>query len=81
MPSIPRVDRIKIIYSAAKKLNYAFMLTDFPSAPSFNGVTGYRPQLHRVTLRFCKQNENSVGLRKFIEKHMTQFATDVGDTA
>ncbi|EYC12190.1 hypothetical protein Y032_0048g1658 [Ancylostoma ceylanicum] len=67
MPALPRVDRIKTIYSAAKALNYGWMFTDFLKTPMYNGVSRYIPQLHRITFRFCKQSEGSVGVRNFIE--------------
>lgn len=74
MPAQPRVDRLKIIYSAAKGLNFSWRLSDYPKTPLNNGVCSYIPQLHRITLRFCKQNECSSGVRNFIEHMLPEFA-------
>uniref|UniRef100_A0A915AIW9 Large ribosomal subunit protein mL43 n=1 Tax=Parascaris univalens TaxID=6257 RepID=A0A915AIW9_PARUN len=74
MPSRVRVDRIKPIYTAAKALNFGWRLSDFPKTPMNNGVTSYIPQAHRITLRFCKQSESSVGMRNFIENDIKRFA-------
>ncbi|CAK5008531.1 unnamed protein product [Meloidogyne enterolobii] len=53
MPAIPRVDRIKNIYSAAKALNFGFRLSATnPQAVLFDGISGHFPQLQRVTIRF-----------------------------
>ncbi|CAI4229988.1 unnamed protein product [Auanema sp. JU1783] len=76
MPVQPRVDRIKTIYSAAKALNYGWRFTDFLKTPSHNGVSKYIPQLHRITFRFCKQSESSVGMRNFLENR----AVALGET-
>ena len=70
MPSLPRVDRIKPIYSAAKALNYGWRYTDFLKTPMYNGISRYIPQLHRITFRFCKKDESSVGMRNFIEEQI-----------
>uniref|UniRef100_A0A7E4W1I3 Large ribosomal subunit protein mL43 n=1 Tax=Panagrellus redivivus TaxID=6233 RepID=A0A7E4W1I3_PANRE len=74
MPARPRVDRLKTVYTAAKQLNFGFRLTGFPSAPNENGIASYKPQLHRLTIRFCKQNEASSGLRNFIDTALKAFA-------
>lgn len=76
MPARPRVDRLKTIYSSAKHLNFGFRLSDYPTAPAFNGVSSFQPQLHRITFRFCKQSESSVGMRNFIERGLVQFAKE-----
>ena len=76
MPARPHVDRLKTIYSAARQLNFGFRLEGFPSAPNENGIFGFKPQLHRITIRFCKQNDASMGLRNFIETSLTQFAAE-----
>lgn len=75
-PTIPRVDRIKTVYSSAKKLNFAFRMTGYPHVSFNNGVTEYRPHLHRVTFRFCKQNESSVGMRNFVRNSLVKFGTE-----
>lgn len=54
MPAVPRVDRIKTVYSAAKALNYGWMFTDFLKTPLYNGVSRYIPQLHRYVSAFLK---------------------------
>ncbi|CAJ0930384.1 unnamed protein product, partial [Mesorhabditis belari] len=76
MPSLPRVDRIKTIYSARKALNYGFRFTDFVKQPAFNGVSRFIPQMHRITFRFCKQSEDSVGMRNFIESRLVSLAQE-----
>ncbi|KAI1714366.1 mitochondrial ribosomal protein l51 / s25 / CI-B8 domain-containing protein [Ditylenchus destructor] len=76
MPARPRVDRIRTVYSAAKKLNFGFRMTGFPDAPFLNGVADYRPQLHRITFKFCKKREDSVGMRNFIETSLVKFGTE-----
>ncbi|VDO68078.1 unnamed protein product [Haemonchus placei] len=74
MPAVPRVDRIKTIYSAAKSLNFGWRFTDFLKTPAYNGVSRYVPQLHRITFRFCKQSEASAGVRNFIEHRLLDYA-------
>jgi len=70
------VDRLKTIYTAARKLNFAFRMTGYPDAPFQNGLADYRPQLHRLTLRFCKRNESSAGMRNFIESSLVKFGVE-----
>ncbi|KAK5969042.1 Mitochondrial Ribosomal Protein Large [Trichostrongylus colubriformis] len=77
MPAVPRVDRIKTIYSAAKALNYSWRFTDFLRTPAYNGVSRYMPQLHRITFRFCKQGEASVGVRNFIEHKLLELGARI----
>ncbi|KAI6230164.1 L51-S25-CI-B8 domain-containing protein [Aphelenchoides fujianensis] len=75
MPAIPHVDRLKTIYSAAKQLNFGFRLTGHPSAPQFNGWAGrHIPQLHRLTIQFCRKDATSAGVREFIERELVSFA-------
>uniref|UniRef100_A0A914MA89 Large ribosomal subunit protein mL43 n=1 Tax=Meloidogyne incognita TaxID=6306 RepID=A0A914MA89_MELIC len=77
MPAIPRVDRIKNIYTAAKALNFGFRLSATnPQAVLFDGISGHFPQLQRVTIRFCKISEPSAGLRNYIEHSLTKFASE-----
>uniref|UniRef100_A0A8R1TWD9 Ribosomal protein/NADH dehydrogenase domain-containing protein n=1 Tax=Onchocerca volvulus TaxID=6282 RepID=A0A8R1TWD9_ONCVO len=66
MPSKPRVDRIKVCYTAAMQLNYGWRMSGYPCTPFSNAVTKYIPQLHRITIRFCRKNECSSGVRHFI---------------
>jgi hypothetical protein len=57
MPAIPRVDRLKNIYTSAKALNFAFRLSATnPQAVQFNGVADYQTPLHRITIYFCKNS-------------------------
>uniref|UniRef100_A0A914YU25 Large ribosomal subunit protein mL43 n=1 Tax=Panagrolaimus superbus TaxID=310955 RepID=A0A914YU25_9BILA len=76
MPARPRVDRLKTIYTAARQLNFGFRLQGYPSAPNENGIFGFKPQLHRLTIRFCKQNDASMGIRNFIETSLKDFAAE-----
>lgn len=76
MPAKVRVDRLKTVYAAAKSINFGFRATDYPSAPFQNGVSAFSPQLHRITLRFCKQSESSVGVRNFIDNGLVDFARE-----
>lgn len=39
-----------------------------------NGVGRYVCQLQRVTLKFCKEHPNSLGMREFIEADLLNFA-------
>merc|ERR1712059_19681 len=45
------------------------------NAPLRNGVGRYIPQLARITIKFCKNNGNSKGVREFIQQDVVQFAT------
>lgn len=76
MPVRPRVDRLRTIYRAARGLNFGWKMSDFPSTPMYNGVCSFIPQLHRVTLRFCRQSESSTGMRNFIRNQLSQFANE-----
>ena len=77
MPALPRVDRIKTVYSAAKGLNYAWRFTDYLKTPMYNGVSRYIPQLHRITFRFCKKDESSAGMRNFIQENIVKLGEQV----
>uniref|UniRef100_A0A1I7WCD5 Large ribosomal subunit protein mL43 n=1 Tax=Heterorhabditis bacteriophora TaxID=37862 RepID=A0A1I7WCD5_HETBA len=59
----------------AKALNFGWRFTDFLKTPAYNGVSRFTPQLHRITFRFCKQSESSVGIRNFIEHRII----DIGE--
>ncbi|CAD5212298.1 unnamed protein product [Bursaphelenchus xylophilus] len=75
MPAIPRVDRLKNLYTAAKALNFGFRLEGFPSVPQHSGWARRAiPQLHRLTINFDLKNEASVGTRQFIEVELGNFA-------
>ncbi|CAB3408811.1 unnamed protein product [Caenorhabditis bovis] len=73
MPAVPRVDRLKTVYSAAKALNFGWRFSDFLNIPAYNGISRYTNQLHRITFRFCKQSESSVGVRNFIERQLIEI--------
>ncbi|KAI6183231.1 L51-S25-CI-B8 domain-containing protein [Aphelenchoides bicaudatus] len=82
MPAIPHVDRIKTIFTAAKGLNFAFRFTGYPTAPQYNGWSGRAiPQLHRLTIRFCKKDHTSAGIREFISKQLVEFSRQNPATA
>lgn len=53
----------------------------FPSVPLQNGIGRYICQLKRITLRFCKSNGSSRGMRDFIETDLIHFAQDHPGTA
>uniref|UniRef100_A0A336MK23 Large ribosomal subunit protein mL43 n=1 Tax=Culicoides sonorensis TaxID=179676 RepID=A0A336MK23_CULSO len=53
--------------------SHIFMKSGFPRAPLQNGVGRYVCQLQRVTLKFCKNNGSSKGMRDFIEAQLLDF--------
>jgi large subunit ribosomal protein L43 len=82
MPAIPHVDRLKTIYTAAKHLNFGFRMTGYPTAPQYNGWSGRAiPQCHRITIRFCRKDSSSAGVREFISKELVNFAKENPATA
>lgn len=54
--------------------NSLFLKSGFIKAPLQNGVGRYIGQLQRITLKFCKSNGGSRGLRDFIENDLVEFA-------
>ncbi|KAF4518265.1 hypothetical protein B566_EDAN010411 [Ephemera danica] len=54
--------------------SHLFMLAGYPKVPLKNGIGRYICQLQRVTLKFCKSNGSSRGVRDFIESHLVDFA-------
>lgn len=44
------------------------------NAPCKNGVGRFIPQLMRVTIKFCKDKPNSLGVRHFIQSDIVNFA-------
>lgn len=46
---------------------HMFLKSAFPKSPLQNGLGRYICQLQRVTLKFCKNNGSSKGMRNFIE--------------
>lgn len=54
--------------------NALFMKSGFIRAPLQNGLGRYIGQLQRITLKFCKNNGSSKGMRDFIENDLVDFA-------
>eukprot|EP00090_Calanus_glacialis_P021246 TRINITY_DN3278_c0_g1_i1.p1 TRINITY_DN3278_c0_g1~~TRINITY_DN3278_c0_g1_i1.p1 ORF type:complete len:214 (-),score=45.56 TRINITY_DN3278_c0_g1_i1:40-633(-) len=44
------------------------------NAPLRNGIGRYIPQLARITIKFCKMDGNSNGVRQFIQQDIVQLA-------
>jgi hypothetical protein len=44
-------------------------------------VAGWRPQLLRLTIRFCRKSEASAGARNFIEHELARFGGENPATA
>uniref|UniRef100_A0A914WAB3 Large ribosomal subunit protein mL43 n=1 Tax=Plectus sambesii TaxID=2011161 RepID=A0A914WAB3_9BILA len=76
MPARARVDRIKVLYNAAKSLPYPWLLRDYPKTVLHNGVGRFVCQLQRLTFTFCKSTEPSFGVRQFIEHDLLDFARE-----
>lgn len=53
-----------------------FLKSGFIRAPLQNGVGRYIGQLQRITIKFCKNNGSSRGIRDFIENDLVNFARD-----
>lgn len=51
-----------------------FLTSGFPRAPLGLGIGRYVCQLQRVTLKFCKNNGASKGVRDFLEHDLLDFA-------
>ncbi|XP_039481800.1 39S ribosomal protein L43, mitochondrial [Drosophila santomea] len=56
--------------------SHLFLKSGFPRAPLQNGMGRYVCQLQRITLKFCKNNGSSRGMRDFIENHLLDFAKE-----
>ncbi|TMW50614.1 hypothetical protein DOY81_004303 [Sarcophaga bullata] len=56
--------------------SHLFLKSGFPRAPLQNGLGRYVCQLQRVTLKFCKNNGSSKGMREFIESSLVDFAKE-----
>lgn len=56
--------------------SHLFMKSGFPKAPLANGIGRYVCQLQRITLKFCKSNGSSKGMRDFIEMNLLNFAKE-----
>ena len=46
------------------------------NAPLRNGLGRFMPQLARMTLKFCKNDGGSHGVRQFIQQDVVQFAKE-----
>lgn len=55
---------------------YLFLKSGFPRAPLGLGIGRYVCQLQRVTLKFCKNNGSSRGVRGFIEHDLVEYARE-----
>ncbi|XP_012533842.1 39S ribosomal protein L43, mitochondrial [Monomorium pharaonis] len=55
---------------------HLFMKSGFPRAPFGLGIGRYVCQLQRVTLKFCKSNGSSRGVRGFIEHDLVNYANE-----
>lgn len=51
-----------------------FLKSGFIRPPLQNGLGRYIGQLQRITLKFCKNNGSSKGVRDFIENDLVDFA-------
>ncbi|XP_046432314.1 39S ribosomal protein L43, mitochondrial [Neodiprion fabricii] len=56
--------------------SHLFMKTGFPRAALNNGIGRYVCQLQRVTIKFCKSNGSSRGVRDFLEHDLVNFAKE-----
>ncbi|PSN47619.1 hypothetical protein C0J52_04577 [Blattella germanica] len=54
--------------------SHLFLPSGFPRAPLQNGIGRFVCQLQRLTIKFCKNNGSSRGVREFIEKDLLDFA-------
>uniref|UniRef100_U5ESD9 Large ribosomal subunit protein mL43 n=1 Tax=Corethrella appendiculata TaxID=1370023 RepID=U5ESD9_9DIPT len=54
--------------------SHMFMKSGFPRAPLQNGVGRYICQLQRITLKYCKSNGSSKGMREFLENDLLDFS-------
>ncbi|XP_055386075.1 39S ribosomal protein L43, mitochondrial [Condylostylus longicornis] len=54
--------------------SHLFLKSAFPRAPLQNGLGRFVPQMQRITLKFCKNNGSSRGMRDFIENDLIDFA-------
>lgn len=55
---------------------HLFLKSGFIRAPLENGLGRYIDQLQRVTIKFCKNNSSSSGVRDFIENDLVNFAKE-----
>ncbi|KAM7346024.1 mitochondrial ribosomal protein L43 [Cochliomyia hominivorax] len=56
--------------------SHLFLKSGFPRAPLQNGMGRYVCQLQRITLKFCKNNGSSKGMREFIESSLIDFTKE-----
>ncbi|XP_058811348.1 large ribosomal subunit protein mL43 [Topomyia yanbarensis] len=53
--------------------SHLFLKSGFPRAPLANGIGRYVCQLQRITLKYCKNNGSSKGMREFLEQDLLDF--------
>ncbi|XP_043247976.1 39S ribosomal protein L43, mitochondrial [Colletes gigas] len=56
--------------------HHLFLKYGYPRPPFGLGVGRYVCQLQRVTLKFCKNHGGSIGIRKFLENDLIDYAKD-----
>ncbi|XP_055598402.1 39S ribosomal protein L43, mitochondrial [Uranotaenia lowii] len=54
--------------------SHLFLKSGFPRAPLANGIGRYVCQLQRITLKYCKNNGSSKGMREFLEQDLLDFS-------
>ncbi|XP_055615977.1 39S ribosomal protein L43, mitochondrial [Toxorhynchites rutilus septentrionalis] len=54
--------------------SHLFLKSGFPRAPLANGIGRYVCQLQRITLKYCKNNGSSKGMREFLENDLVDFS-------
>lgn len=58
-----------------------FLKSGFIRAPLQNGLGRFVGQLQRITMKFCKSNGSSKGMRDFVENGLLDFAKGNPGTA
>uniref|UniRef100_A0A1L8ECJ8 Large ribosomal subunit protein mL43 n=1 Tax=Haematobia irritans TaxID=7368 RepID=A0A1L8ECJ8_HAEIR len=56
--------------------SHIFLKSVFARVPLNNGIGRCVCQLQRITLKFCKHNGSSKGMREFIERGLVDFAKE-----
>ena len=56
--------------------SHLFLKRGYPRAPFGLGIGRYVGQLQRVTLKFCKNHGASIGVRKFLENDLLDYAKE-----
>ncbi|KAF8367636.1 mrpl-34 [Pristionchus pacificus] len=67
MPAVPRVDRLKTLYSSAKALNDGYKVYGVPKT---SVTTRSFPSPHRITLRFDPLSTSSAGINMVCGKRL-----------